>query len=624
MEKQLVAEQLLESLRERLLDAAERPESHPTLTYLRGRQVKFVFPFQRRRVDLVRAIAGRRYHPEEKFWTVGVDGLNVEQVLRVIAEGEFRLDREAYDLLQLVHRESEGLRSAELANVERSHLKASDLEIAGLGGELRPFQKAGVEYVARTERCFIADEMGLGKTVQALATIEFTQSYPAVVVCPASLKLNWRKEAASWLPPERTLGLYPPPKKKEAIGDAREVGHLYADVTIVNYATLARFVAEVSEEAVASLREGRGQMRPLYEMVVFDESHYLKNGRSARTKAAKSLVQDIARVVMLSGTPILNAPKELLAQLTILGRLQEMGGYLHFVQRYCGAKRQRWGMDINGATNLAELALRLRGLCYIRREKHEVLTELPAKQRTQVPVVLANGASFSKVEKQFTARLARLVRRYPGVARAVEAPDPAGYREARGEVLTTFNQLRMLTGEGKLAACIDWIKNFLQGEEKLVVFAYHREVLQRLVDELSEVVETTYILGHETAQSRQNGVDRFQQDPNCRVIVCSILAAGVGVTLTAAANVCFVEMGWTPAVHLQAEDRCHRMGQRQAVNCWYFYAENSLDAHVFKVLNRKQEMLAELFGASAPESLESGSEQDTLVEEFIAGLGEAP
>src|SRR3954454_21878183 len=263
--------------------------------------------------------------------------------------------REVMGRLRREHDEAiEGVRRS------RAH-DAAHLDIEPrLGGELRPFQRAGVEYALQSRRLFLADEQGLGKTVEALAALEEDDAYPAVVVCPASLKLNWEREAAHWLP-HRTLHV--------VVGTGKAIPR--ADITVLNY------------EIVHAQRERLALSRP--KALILDESHYVKNPQAKRTRAVRRLAEQLpegALKVCLTGTPVMNHPDELISQLRIIGRLEEFGSGARFKRRFQGAgaeERIHW---------------HLRRTCFVRRLKKDVLPQLPEKRQVVVPVALENEKEY--------------------------------------------------------------------------------------------------------------------------------------------------------------------------------------------------------------------------------------
>jgi len=413
-----------------------------------------------------------------------------------------------------------------------------------LGGQLRPFQRAGVQYALQSRRLFIADEQGLGKTVEALATLEEDEAYPAVVICPASLKLNWQRETEHWLP-HRTLHV--------VVGTGKAIPK--ADITVLNY------------EIVHAHRERLAISRP--KALVLDESHYVKNPAAKRTRAVRRLAETLsadALKICLTGTPVMNHPDELIAQLRILGRLEEFGSGARFKRRFQGAgaeERIHW---------------HLRRTCFVRRLKKDVLPQLPEKRQVVVPVALENEKEYRLAERDVIAWL----QEQPIELSELEAKVASTLRAER---LAQLNTLRQLAARGKLGPVMAWIDDFLESEEPLVVFASHREVQERI---LARFPDALHVVGADTAQQRDAAVQAFQDPEGPLLIVCSTRVAGQGITLTRASNVAFLDLEWSPAMHDQAEDRTHRIGQRDAVTAWYLLAAGSIDEQMAEVLARKR------------------------------------
>ncbi len=527
--------------------APEAFASTRTVT-LEGRTLIFTFDYEGDVVDAVKAITGRRWDSKRKVWVV--PATSAQQALGVAAVYDFDIDPEIEAQLQ------KKVADAVNRGVD-SEAKEADLVVEGLATAhpdtgaalaLRPFQKAGVRYALDTRRAFIADEMGLGKTVQALATVQAGGTYPALVVCPASLKHNWQREVRMWLPGKTTH-----------IVD-NQVGVKNADVVIINYDIL-------SKQKDALIAGG-------FQSLIFDESHYAKNSAAARTKALKAIaasIPDKGMVLALTGTPVLNRPVELVAQLEILDRIEDFGGSWNFRKRYCNAKHNGWGWDFTGSSNVEELNTTLRQTCYVRRNKVDVLTELPEKERYTIEVDLSGPA----------------IKEY----RAAEA-DTLAYFSENGsgggnaaDHLAKITTLKRLAGEGKIDAACEWIDSFLDStDRKLVVFAHHISV----VDEIANRYGGLRVAGKDAMDKRQEAIDAFQNNDDSRVIVLNMKAGGVGLTLTAASDVLFVEQGWTPAEHDQAEDRCHRIGQSNNVAAWYMLADGTIDDDIYELIQKKR------------------------------------
>jgi SWI/SNF-related matrix-associated actin-dependent regulator 1 of chromatin subfamily A len=486
-------------------------------------------------------------HEHAQLPAIRADPFCVPELDAFLAEHSTWVDPTALELLQEVREEH--ARAAGL--VALSAASDATLEIPGLGGELKPFQRAGVSYMLAQRRAFLADEQGLGKTIEALAAIEADGAYPAVVVCPASLKLNWLREIERWLPGRGVRVL---------MGTGKSALPL-AEITVVNYDILA-----------ARLDELRAlQARAL----VLDESHYCKNAAAKRTQAVQRLAATVPSdglVMALTGTPVMNRPPELIAQLRILGRLHDFGSGAQFGRRFRGPDAH------------LRLHWHLRARCFVRRLKSEVLPQLPAKTRAVVPVELDNETEYRLAERDVVAWL----QSQPLDLRELDAKVAAALRAER---LVRLNALKLLAARGKLHGALAWIHDFLSSGERLVVFAHHREI-QRAVHE--RFPDALHILGQDSPAAREAALRAFQEPDGegNQLIVCSIDVAGQGLTLTRSSNVAFLELDWTPAKHDQAEDRCHRIGQQDAVNATYLLAADTIDETIATLLERKRAVIA--------------------------------
>jgi SWI/SNF-related matrix-associated actin-dependent regulator of chromatin subfamily A-like protein 1 len=331
-----------------------------------------------------------------------------------------------------------------------------------------------------------------------------------------------------------------------------------AEILVLNYDILEAHLENLVERAPRAL--------------IFDESHYVKNPQAQRTKAALELAAALpsdALRLALTGTPILNRPEELVAQLRALGRLGEFGSGARLTRRFRSA-----GSD-------DRLHWNLRARCYVRRTKEQVLPQLPAKRHDTVPILLSNEHDYRLAEQDVIAWLQGL----PLDLGAVDAKVAAALR---AEQLVRLNNLRQLAAAGKLPTALAWINDFLASDEPLVVFAEHIAIQQAVLERFSESV---HILGSDSTTNRQRAVDAFQSEDGPQLIVCSMKAASQGLTLTRASNVAFLELDWTPARHDQAEDRLHRIGQDSAVTAWYLLAPNTIDETMAELLERKRNVI---------------------------------
>ncbi|HET9123691.1 MAG TPA: DEAD/DEAH box helicase [Solirubrobacteraceae bacterium] len=444
-----------------------------------------------------------------------------------------------------------------------------------LGGELAPFQWAGVRYALQARATFISDEQGLGKTVEALAALEADGAFPAVVVCPAAMKLTWQREAERWLA-----------HRSVAVVHGRVAVPPRGDITILNY------------EIVAAHRDALARRRP--RALVVDEAHYCKNPSAKRTQAVRSLAGALPRdglKLALTGTPVLNHPDELIAQLRVLGRLGEFGSGARFSQQF----RSR-----AGGVSEERLHWHLRRHCFVRRLKSEVLPQLPAKRQVVVPIALTNEAEYRLAQRDVVEWL----RTQPLDLSELNAKISATLRAER---LAQLGTLQRLAARGKLAAALAWIEDFLASGEALVVFARHVEIQKAVIDRFPDAL---HLLGQDPLPAREQAIADFQDPSGPPLIVCATRTAAQGITLTRASNVAFLELEWTPAMHDQAEDRCHRIGQRDAVTAWYLLAADTIDETMSRLIQAKRATVAAVTDGRV---IESDSLVDAVVRELRDG-----
>lgn len=473
--------------------------------------------------------------------------------------------------------------------IEASRSVDADINVPDLRGTLLPYQRAGVAYASKVRRCFIADEMGLGKTIQAIATLEHAvDSYPAIVVCPPSLVLNWAMEYEKWLPSRRVATV----TNRKSFPDAGSY-----DVCVLGYSNISHWEKE---------RRITG-----HKSYIFDESHYAKTPTAQRTKAAIRAVASAPKdgiVLCLTGTPVTNRPAEYASQLDILGRLKQFGGLWGFYRRYCSAYQDSFGVwNISGHSHLDELNDRLRGLCYIRRTKDQVLSELPPVVHSKV-IVEGDSASmkeYKKAEKDivlYIAQRARDLAREQGKS-VHGAGMSAMIRAEANEHLVRLSVLRRLAAKAKMESAIEWISSHVEVGRKVVVAAHHRDI----VDELARKFSNLRIQGGMSVEDVEANKKKFQELPvdKAPVIVLSIQAAKTGHTLTASEDCLFVELPWTPADIDQTYSRLHRIGQKGSVTATYLLTHDTIDEDIYKLIESKRSVVNAAVDGVELESVET-------------------
>lgn len=546
-----------------------------SIIVLKGSSIVISFDYNPQMVEEVKKISGRKFDPATKSWVAELNVASVTGLRSLITNFKFTFTPDVE--LAIINFEQQLLEKDLLLanNLEASKLMTGEVEIPTFRGTLRPFQKAGVNYILTNKRVIVGDEMGLGKTIEAIAAIEKSANYPALISCPNSLKYNWQREFNKFV------------TRKVVVINSDTDKFEKADVYITNYNSLVKF-----ESQFAKMN---------FKTVISDESHYLKTAKAQRTVSFTKIVETCnpELVLLLTGTTIVNRPSELISPLTILGKLQEFGGFWNFAKHYCSAYRNRYGLDISGASNLPELHNKLRSICYIRREKKDVLQELPAKSRQVIEVDIDNRVKYEKakndiinylkkeagLDEKFSMSLSGLTKE-ESVAAIDNYRKEKAKKAEQAEHLVRINELKKLAIEGKLSETINWIKDMIEAGEKLVVFGIHRATVAALANEF----KCNKIDGSVTIEDRDKYVQDFQNNTETRLIVLNITAGSVGLTLTAANKLAFVEMGWTPGEHDQAEDRIHRIGQVDPVNIYYILGTGTIDIDIYELIEAKREI----------------------------------
>ena len=453
-----------------------------------------------------------------------------------------------------------------IKNKGNSIVLEDDINIEGLKLPLRPFQKVSIKYLSMIKRGILSDEMGTGKTSQIISLFLYTKCKKCLIVCPNSLRLNWKKEIEKFT--NKTVNII-----------EEKTLNIVCDFNIINYEKLCK---DKFAEYLVNLKQ---------DMIVFDESHNLKNEKSNKAKISLLLAKETEYVYLLSGTPIVNKPKELINQLKIINCFDIFGDWWSYATRYCGLERTRFGFKYDGAFNTIELNDILKSTCMIRRFKKDVLKDLPPKQYSYIPLDFENN----KYKKLYDMYLSAL---------------KGKYNEEKNRQTFTLSEtstLRQLVVKAKLESFMEWVENFLESEEKLVIFGWHLEA----IEEICKRFNCNKITGEVSIEDRQKYIEDFQNNPETKLIVCNIKAAGVGLTLTSSSNLAFIEFAWTPGDMEQAEDRIHRLGQVNQSNIYYFYIPDTIDDVFIDMLQEKNEILMGVLDGYSKEAL-MDNEKDEL------------
>jgi SWI/SNF-related matrix-associated actin-dependent regulator 1 of chromatin subfamily A len=421
--------------------------------------------------------------------------------------------------------------------------------------KLYKFQGEGVEAIDRLGGlCLLGDEPGLGKSIQTLTWLaENRSALPAVVVCPASVKYHWQREAATHVGMRaEVLSTTRPPRP----GLMRP----YADLWVINYDILEPWLPYLLA------------LKP--RTLVMDECHLCKSWETKRYRAVKQLAEACPFRLGLTGTPILNRPYELWA-ISQLINPEVFPSHWDFAFKHCRPEKRQGKWHFRGAEALDELHATLTERLMVRRRKSDVLSQLPPKTVSVVPLQMRKPKEYRRAVGDFAGWLN-------------SQGKTAGKRRQEGGVKLGY--LLRLVGELKLEALIGWTNDFLAGgEQKLIVFGRHRKVLRPLLE--ANRGRAVLVDGSVSGEARQSTFDEFTHSGRCRLLIGNLQAAGVGWNGTAAADVALAELGWNPAEHAQAIDRVHRIGQRRPTNAYYLLAKGTVEEDLAELVQRKQKVI---------------------------------
>ena len=529
---------------------------------LKGDNFELSFKYKPSIVDRVRQIPGRRFDGAKKVWIVP-------------ARSRVDLERMIYQIRQFENINWVNGTEKKEEDIAYDIPELPDLTVPhNLKIQPYPYQLKGIARGLQLKLFMNCDEPGLGKTLQSIATINLADAFPCLVVCPSSLKINWLRE---WEKFTDKKAMILTDKVRDTWTFFFQTG--MHQVFIVNYESLKKyFVQRIKKAEGWTLRdvEFRNSIN-LFKSVIIDESHRCKSASTQQAKFCKGICTGKEWVIELTGTPVVNRPKDLIPQLAILDRMNDFGGYKPFVDRYCSGQRE--------ASNLRELNFNLWKYCMFRREKSLVLTDLPDKIRQVNTCEITNRKEYMDAERD----LIMYLQKYK------DADDDKIAKAMRGEVMVRINILRQISARGKVRDVIEFVKDFRENGKKIILFCSLHEVVDQLKRYFPTAVSVT---GRDSQDEKQRAVDAFQNNPKADIIICSIKAAGVGLTLTASSNVAFVEFPWTYADCCQCEDRAHRIGQKDSVTCYYFLGRRTIDEKVYRIIQEKKNIANAVTGST--------------------------
>ncbi|MFH4975848.1 hypothetical protein AB6A40_002557 [Gnathostoma spinigerum] len=508
-------------------------------------------PFSSRFVDLLKSIPSRKYDPSTRLWSISfLDLEQFEQEVKKLKDLHVSLDSIPANVAKLFINSNETSKSIKY--------KIDDGAIdESLVSALLPYQRKGVLYgIERRGRLLLADEMGLGKSIQALGIARyFKVDWPLLIVCPSSVKFAWRNEIQRFLPAVANIIVI------EKGSEILPVERSSKTAVIMSYDLMVTKRAELLEY--------------VFHIIIFDESHLIKDCQAQRTKVATEIARKAQRTILLSGTPALSRPAELYSQIRIVDP-KIFPNFRDFAIRYCDGRQGRFAFEAKGCTNSDELGWILTNSVMIRRLKKDVLHDIPIKKQEVIfltdSAISANISSLRNAKNAYAAAKDSETRH----ACLVEWYAETGFAKAQSvakHILDSF---------------------FYEGapKRKLLVFAHHQVMLDSLaMVMIKKGIRSIRIDGSTPSRHREEQCKLFQENENIVVAILSLTAAGVGITLTAATVVVFAELHWNPGTLKQAEDRAHRVGQTADVCVQYLVAQGTADDVMWPLIQKKMDVL---------------------------------
>lgn len=446
-----------------------------------------------------------------------------------------------------------------------------------------PYQEEGIEKELKMKRVLNGDSPGLGKSLQSIVAIERAKATPCLVICPSALKINWEREIKKCTD-LRPLILTDSVKSTFPyyIGSL----NLY-DVIIVNYESLRKYFIVTMGDRPYKLKNFVFQnVVSQIKSVIIDESARVKDPSAQQSKIVMGLCSGKEYIIELTGTPVVNDPMDIATQVAILGRIGEFGSFGEFMNRY------------GGGANLLELNKKLTSSCYFRREKEDVLDDLPDLTRTTIETEMDNTT-----QEEYNLCLMDLktfLMEYKSLT------DSEAKKKMRMKALVQFMNLRAISGRGKIESAKQFLNDL---GVPCVVFCEHKAIVSAIKESFPDDAVT--VTGNNNAMMKQYAVDAFQSGKK-RIIICSIKAAGVGLTLTKSSHELFIELPWTFADLDQCECRCRRIGQKNAVNSWIMMSKNSIDSRLYELIISKRSLASKITG-----STDAAFENEASFNEFM-------
>jgi len=517
---------------------------HPKRITKQNDKIVIQFPYDKEIIKVCRTLPSRRFDPVAKVWTI--PAIHAKEAIKKLKTFGFEIDESVTKEIQKQEQEKKELEEIKHGNIKKEFTKVK--------AHLFDYQKAGVLFMLKCKNCILADQPGLGKTLQSITTAEENNAQKVLILCPSSLKENWKEEIRKWTNNKKAVVIEGTAAKRKKLWGAD------ANYYIANYELL--------------IRDDFDEMKKVdWDYIIADEATRISNPRAKSSRAIKRLTGK--RRLALTGTPINNRPDDLW-NIADFVRPGEMGSFWSFREKYCVLNK--WG-SVAAYKNLNDLREKIKRIM-IRRTKEEVLKELPPKLKTDV------FSELNKAERNYYNQLRNeMVANIMG--NKIEAQN-ALTQMVRLKQLTS--SLELLGGEGssKLETLKELLQDIISNGNKVVVFTQFSKMSKIMQRELY-MYNPLRIAGDVKETERQKLVHKFNNSEKHKVMIMTE-AGAFGLNLQSASYVVHYDLSWSLSKMLQREDRCHRIGQKKNVTIYTLMARNTIDQYVRSVIWEKQKL----------------------------------
>ena len=523
-----------------------------------NKQLILIFDFKDKLIaDSIKKVSYvARYNPILKVWIIPIDIYSKLRIYPFLKEWNFKHKSEKKDELERFSYSVPKNRMLELVNaIGRKKFTYKP----------RLYQFEALDYGIEKGSFINGDDVGIGKTFEAIMYAEYTNSFPCLVLSPASVKYNWAEKWSEIVGAERSISVI------DSLITKKRPRNWNTDVVIINYDIIGK---KQGKGATVNFQE---LLLIKWKMFIMDEAHFLKEKTSQRAKAAKLITKKSSAIIqMLTGTATMSRPSELWNLLVILKKDYLIAdSWEEFIQRYCNGFKNKYSWECSGATNLLELNRKLRNLCYLRREKRDVLKELPLAIKTILKVSVTNSKDIKRASEDLI--------QYLYETKGEEAAESA----MEAQALVLLGVLRQLAIAGKMKEIEQYLRDWKVGGKKLVIFGIHREFLE----DLSKKFNSKLLAGGVSAIKKQQIIKEWISNDE-PFLFANQASAGTGVDglQTVCSNMLVIELPWRPSDIEQIVARVDRSGQQEPPNINFMLSDDTIDKQMWQMLAEKEVM----------------------------------